>query len=105
MPAPHSSPSSPPGSPRDSVTPGMLTGKYEPGGALPGGPRGLVFRRVLPGLAPLLGVMREIGERRGKTPSQIAINWCMCKGAVPIPGAKDLRQAKDNLGALGWQLR
>ncbi len=23
---------------------------------------------------------------------------------MPIPGAKDLRQAKENLGALGWRL-
>ena len=23
---------------------------------------------------------------------------------MPIPGAKDLRQARDNLGALGWRL-
>ena len=31
---------------------------------------------------------------------------CIClQGAVPIPGAKDLLQAKDNLGALGWRLR
>jgi pyridoxine 4-dehydrogenase len=28
----------------------------------------------------------------------------MCKGAVPIPGAKDLAQAKENLGAMGWRL-
>jgi pyridoxine 4-dehydrogenase len=26
------------------------------------------------------------------------------QGTVPIPGAKDLRQAKENLGALGWRL-
>ena len=35
---------------------------------------------------------------------QVAINWCMCKGAVPIPGAKSLSQAKDSLGAMGWRL-
>ena len=35
---------------------------------------------------------------------QVAINWCICKGTVPIPGAKDLVQARDNLGALGWRL-
>ncbi len=28
----------------------------------------------------------------------------MCQNTVPIPGAKNLRQAKDNLGALGWRL-
>ena len=27
------------------------------------------------------------------------------QGAVPIPGAKDMAQAKENLGALGWRLR
>jgi aryl-alcohol dehydrogenase-like predicted oxidoreductase len=40
----------------------------------------------------------------GKTPAQVAINWVMCKGAVPIPGAKTARQAQDNAGALGWRL-
>ena len=28
----------------------------------------------------------------------------MCKGAVPIPGAKNARQAEQNAGALGWRL-
>ena len=37
-------------------------------------------------------------------PRQVAINWCICQGAIPIPGAKTLVQAEDNLGALGWRL-
>ena len=36
--------------------------------------------------------------------SQVAINWCISKGTIPIPGAKNPQQAKQNLGALGWQL-
>jgi aryl-alcohol dehydrogenase-like predicted oxidoreductase len=49
--------------------------------------------------------MKEIGQAHaGKTPSQVALNWVMCKGAVPIPGAKNLRQAQENFGALGWKL-
>ncbi len=28
----------------------------------------------------------------------------MAKGTVPIPGAKNLAQARENLGALGWRL-
>lgn len=36
--------------------------------------------------------------------SKVAINWCICKGAIPIPGVKSLSQAEDNLGALGWRL-
>lgn len=35
---------------------------------------------------------------------QVAINWCICKGTLPIPGAKDLAQARENVGALGWRL-
>lgn len=85
---------------------GLLTGKYslDDPKSLPGGPRGLLFKQILPGLDPLLGTLEEVAAGRRKTMSQVAINWAMCKGAVPIPGAKDLTQAKDNLGALGWRL-
>jgi pyridoxine 4-dehydrogenase len=34
----------------------------------------------------------------------VAINWCICKGAIPIPGVKTVRHVEDNLGALGWRL-
>jgi diketogulonate reductase-like aldo/keto reductase len=40
----------------------------------------------------------------GKTPAQVSLNWLICKGTVPIPGAKDARQAGDDAGALGWRL-
>lgn len=36
--------------------------------------------------------------------SQVALNWCICKGTVPIVGVKTLAQARENLGALGWRL-
>jgi aryl-alcohol dehydrogenase-like predicted oxidoreductase len=31
-------------------------------------------------------------------------NWVICKGAVPIPGAKNEAQAEQNAGALAWRL-
>jgi diketogulonate reductase-like aldo/keto reductase len=34
----------------------------------------------------------------------VALNWIICKGAVPIPGAKNKEQAEQNAGALGWRL-
>jgi pyridoxine 4-dehydrogenase len=34
----------------------------------------------------------------------VALNWLICKGALPIPGAKNPRQAQENAGALGWRL-
>lgn len=36
---------------------------------------------------PLIQLMREVGQKHGgKTPAQVAINWCICKGTLPIPG-------------------
>lgn len=34
----------------------------------------------------------------------MALNWLICKGAIPIPGAKNEQQAVGNAGALGWRL-
>ncbi|KAK2390809.1 putative aldo-keto reductase [Trifolium repens] len=82
---------------------GMLTGKYSPT-KLPTGPRGLLFKQILPGLEPLLSSLRDIANKRRKTVSQVAINWCICKGTIPIPGVKSITQAEENLGALGWRL-
>ena len=83
---------------------GLLTGKYTLDGPRPKGLRGLVFRQLLPGIQPLLDCMGEVAAERQKTLAQIALNWCMCKGTVPIPGAKSLAQAQQNVGALGWRL-
>ncbi|HZW04807.1 MAG TPA: aldo/keto reductase [Anaerolineaceae bacterium] len=84
---------------------GILSGKYSPQNP-PGGFRsGRYGRQLLERIEPLLAAMRKIGsDRGGKTPAQIAINWVLCKGAVPIPGAKNARQAEENAGALGWRL-
>lgn len=35
---------------------------------------------------------------------QVAINWCICKGALPIPGAKNAKQLQEIAGAVGWRL-
>jgi pyridoxine 4-dehydrogenase len=52
----------------------------------------VINKEKLREVAPLLAVMREISKKRGKTLPQIAINWTLCKGAIPIPGAKNTRQ-------------
>ena len=82
---------------------GILTGKYSQDN-LPKGLRSLLFKQLLLGARSLLACLREIAESRHKTMSQVAINWCICKGTIPIPGAKNVEQAKQNIGALGWQL-
>ncbi|MBD2437413.1 aldo/keto reductase [Nostoc sp. FACHB-110] len=83
---------------------GILTGKYSQKGPFPKGIRGLLFRQLLPGARSLLSCLREIAQTRHKTMSQVALNWCICKGTIPIPGAKSVTQAQDNIGALGWYL-
>jgi pyridoxine 4-dehydrogenase len=51
-----------------------------------------------------LSAMTAIAERRGKTIAQVALNYIMSKGAIPIPGCRTTSQLKDNLGAMGWRL-
>ncbi len=85
---------------------GMLTGKYSPENPPQGARSRQYTRNYLARIQPLIRLMREIGqEHESKSPAQVALNWCICKGAVPIPGAKNTRQAQENAGALGWRLR
>ena len=83
---------------------GLLTGKYSASGPYPKGLRGFVFRQLLPKIQPLLNSLKAVAEGRGKTSAQVALNWCIAKGTIPIPGAKNLEQAQQNIGALGWSL-
>ncbi len=82
---------------------GLLTGKYDPDSP-PSGPRGVGAKVKLSRCQPLIKLLQDIGQAYEKTPIQVALNWVICKGALPIPGAKNLRQAQENAGALGWRL-
>uniref|UniRef100_A0A7S0NEN2 NADP-dependent oxidoreductase domain-containing protein n=1 Tax=Hanusia phi TaxID=3032 RepID=A0A7S0NEN2_9CRYP len=83
---------------------GLLSGRYQSKDDLPKGPRGFVFRERIDEVAPLLQCLQDVAEQKGRTIAQVAINWCMCKDTIPIPGAKSLKQAEENLGAVGWRL-
>ncbi len=83
---------------------GVLTGKYSPQNP-PRGVRGGTYASVLPKISPLIKLMTEIGQDHGgKTNGQVALNWLICKGTLPIPGAKNAAQALDNAGGAGWKL-
>ncbi len=83
---------------------GVLSGKYTPTNP-PSGLRGRRYRpKRLAQLQPLLDLLKELAAAHQKTPAQVALNWVICKGAVPIPGAKNAQQARENAGALGWRL-
>lgn len=83
---------------------GLLTGKYDVKGPFPQGLRSFLFPRLLPSMQGLLSCLQEIAELQCKTIAQVALNWCICKGTMPIPGAKNHTQAAQNIGALGWRL-
>lgn len=83
---------------------GLLTGKYS-SESPPPGVRGPRYANLIKGIKPLIDLMTEIGNGHGnKTTGQVAINWLVCKGTLPIPGAKNLKQVKQNNGAIGWRL-
>ncbi len=82
---------------------GRLSGKYTAANPPPGKRNFSAY--PMAEVEPVVAVQREIGARHGgKTAAQVALNWLIRKGAVPIPGAKNAAQAAENAGALGWTL-
>ncbi len=82
---------------------GRLTGKYGVANPPPGKRNFSAF--PMAEIEPVVAELRRIGAAHGgKSPAQVALNWVMCKGAVPIPGAKNAAQAEQNAGALRWTL-
>lgn len=87
------------------IAKGVLTGKYTPENTPPGRRAKYYHKERLARVQPLIRLLQETGQAHGgKTPAQVALNWLICKGAVPIPGAKNALQAQENSGALGWRL-
>jgi aryl-alcohol dehydrogenase-like predicted oxidoreductase len=90
------------------IAQGLLTGKYGTGDR----PSGLVRRmgrsfgeQNLKKIEPVINILREIGEVHNKQPAQVALNWLITQtNVLPIPGAKNERQARQNAGALGWEI-
>ncbi len=85
---------------------GLLSGKYTPD-APPPGVRRLRYRKtLLSNLEPLVRLLDDIGRANGnRTRNQVALNWLICQGALPIPGAISAAQASENAGATGWRLK
>ncbi|MBX3314571.1 MAG: aldo/keto reductase [Actinobacteria bacterium] len=81
---------------------GRLTGKYD---ASNPPPKGRSFSdHPMAEVDAVVRVLRDIGEAHDRTPSQVALQWIIAKGAVPIPGAKNREQAEQNAGGMGWSL-
>ncbi len=59
-----------------------------------------------PQVLQLAAKIKEVAEKYGKTPAQVALNWLIMYSdtVIPIPGAKRPEQVEDNAGAVGWRL-
>ena len=71
---------------------------------IPQGPRGALFRRLEPRLAPLRQAMEEISQGRPGGLGAVALNWCRSHGAMPIPGMRSTQQVEAAASALSWSL-
>src|SRR5579872_4912275 len=51
------------------------------------------------------GTLEQIARDTGRTPAQIALNWCICKDrVVAIPMSNSAGHLLENCGASGWRL-
>lgn len=55
-------------------------------------------------IAVLIDLLKKIGDEQKKSPTQVALNWTLCKGSLPIPGVRNAAQVEEILGAVGWRL-
>jgi aryl-alcohol dehydrogenase-like predicted oxidoreductase len=90
---------------------GRLTGKIRRGQPLPRRSRLHATAAAGPPvddeqLYAIVDVLDEIAAETGKTVPQIALNWLLRRPTVSsvIIGARDERQLRENLGAVGWRL-
>lgn len=88
---------------------GLLTGKYRADSSnTPSDARWIDSRFSKDGLKkiePVISLLSQLGEKHGRTPAQVALNWLIAQGnVIPIAGAKTAEQVQQNAGALGWRL-
>jgi aryl-alcohol dehydrogenase-like predicted oxidoreductase len=88
---------------------GLLTGKYTPDSSETLRDARRIDPRFskdgLQKIEPVISLLRQLGEKHGRTPAQVALNWLIAQGnVIPIAGAKTAEQVRQNGGALGWRL-
>ena len=85
---------------------GALTGKYADGQRPSGWRRytGFFRGKNIPKIQTINELLREIAKRHDRSASQVALRWLIQREVLPIPGAKNARQAAQNVGALSFAL-
>jgi aryl-alcohol dehydrogenase-like predicted oxidoreductase len=97
---------------------GLATGTYtatNPTGGKPGTPK-YVYSDLAP-LAPVHQALAEVAKSvtarvrdneeialKSVTTTQVSLNYVRAKGLVPLPGVSTVKQAKEVVGCIGWEL-
>jgi len=82
---------------------GRLTGKYSSSNPIPKG-RKFGSQYSWEQLDPLIAEMKLLADKYGVSVSAIALNWVICKGAIPLGGARNAQQARENAKATTFRL-
>jgi aryl-alcohol dehydrogenase-like predicted oxidoreductase len=82
---------------------GRLTGKYSASNPPPA-KRHFAGAYTWEQLDPLIAELKSVAERYSVTPAAVALNWVICKGAIPLGGARTPEQAKANAQALTFRM-
>lgn len=89
---------------------GLLSGKYRRGSPKPEQSR--LAHLEPPGvidwekLYDIIDILEDIAKAHGKSIVQVALNWLLQRPAITslIIGARNEKQLRENLGAVGWKL-
>jgi len=55
-------------------------------------------------LQSLREMVAQLARKYDKTMAQIALNWSIQHGVIPLVGCRSVKQAQDSVGCLGWSL-
>ena len=49
--------------------------------------------------------MQAVAAQVGRTPAQVALNWCICRpNVIVIPKSNSVARTEENCAASGWRL-
>lgn len=85
-----------------SLAQGRLTGKYSKENPPPKSYRFSSYD--MEAVEPTIQVLRQIGDKRGKSVASVSLNYNISKGALPVVGIRSKAQAEQAIDALGWRL-
>ncbi|KAG0250032.1 hypothetical protein BG011_008709 [Mortierella polycephala] len=81
---------------------GRLSGKYSAENPPPSSRK--FSNYPMTELKPLLTIMERIAKEHDVPMTAVALNYTICKGTIPLGGARNPEQARQNAKALGWRL-